>query len=196
MDLALFDFDGTITKKEMFTDFIHFSTSKKRVFFARIILFPWILLYKLGWYPAYKLRALVAFLAFKGKDFQQINALGAQYAQSVIPMYLRDHAMDKIRWHQNNGDEVVVVSASLDMYLRHWCEKHNLVLICTDLEVKQEKLTGHFVAGDCSSEAKAKKISTRFVLTGYDKIYAYGDTEEDLAMLALADEGYMNWKVV
>ena len=117
MNLALFDFDGTITKKDMFTGFIHFSTSKKRFFCARIILFPWLLLYKIGWYPAYKLRALVAFFSFKGKDFQRINTLGEKYAQNVIPKFLCDYAMEKVKWHQDNGDQVVVVSASLDMYL-------------------------------------------------------------------------------
>lgn len=196
MNLALFDFDGTITTKEMFTDFIHFSISKRRAFCTRILLFPWILLYKLGWYPAYKLRALVAFFAFRGKDYQQINTLGANYSQSVIPRYVRDHAIAKIRWHQDNGDEVVVVSASLDMYLRHWCYEHKLTLICSELEVKRDKLSGHFVAGDCSSAAKAQKILAQFTLSDFDKVYAYGDTEEDLAMLALADEQYMNWQLM
>jgi len=196
MNLALFDFDGTITKKDMFTGFIHFSTSIKRVFFAKILLFPWIVFYKLGWYPAYKLRALVAFFAFKGKMNKQMNDKGAYFAQHVIPKYLREYAMERIRWHQHNGDEIVVVSASLDLYLKHWCEKHNLALICTELEVKKEKLTGHFVAGDCSSAAKAQKISAQFILDNYDKIYAYGDTKEDFAMLALADKKFINWQEI
>ena len=196
MNLALFDFDGTITTKEMFTDFIHFSISKKRALCGRVLLFPWILLYKLGWYPAYKLRALVAFYAFKGEDYKKINALGASYAENVIPQYLRDHAVAKIRWHQDNGDKVVVVSASLDMYLRHWCTAHNVSLICSVLEVKKLTLSGRFIAGDCSSEAKAQKILAQFTLNDFDKVYAYGDTEEDLAMLALADEQYMNWQLM
>ena len=209
MNLALFDFDGTITTKEMFTDFIHFATSKRRSLFARALLLPWLLLYKAGWYPAKKLRPLVAYMVFKGKKYQQINALGARYAQEVIPNYLRDQAMARIRWHQAQGDQVVVVSASLDMYLRHWCQQHGVQLICSELAVRGDKLSGYFVAGDCSRDAKATKVLAQYHLESrhsnineqshqkvYKKIYAYGDTHEDLAMLALADEKYMNWQLV
>ena len=30
--------------------------------------------------------------------------------------------MERIEWHKSNGDEIVVVSASLDVYLGPWCD--------------------------------------------------------------------------
>ena len=40
------------------------------------------------------------------------------------------------------------------------------------------------------------KVKQRLDLSDFDTIYAYGDTEEDLAMLAIADEKYMNWQKI
>ncbi len=40
------------------------------------------------------------------------------------------------------------------------------------------------------------KVRHTFDLNSYERIYAYGDTAEDLAMLQLAHEKYMNWNEV
>ena len=41
---------------------------------------------------------------------------------------------------------------------------------------------------------KARRISSQFDLSRYPEVYAYGDTSEDLEMLALAHRKYHRWK--
>jgi hypothetical protein len=41
---------------------------------------------------------------------------------------------------------------------------------------------------------KARRISSQFDLSRYPEVYAYGDTSEDLEMLALAHRKYYRWK--
>ena len=58
------------------------------------------------------------------------------------------------------------------------------------------RLTGRYRGADCSGAEKARRIKERYDLTRYPIVYAYGDTEEDREMLALAHERYYRWKPV
>lgn len=87
--LALFDFDGTITREDMFSLFLHYSAYGLRKRVGKVAIMPFYALYKLGVLPARVMRPLSSFIAFSGKETQQIEAIGAQFAHEVIPLYLR-----------------------------------------------------------------------------------------------------------
>uniref|UniRef100_UPI00332934B5 haloacid dehalogenase-like hydrolase n=1 Tax=Psychrobacter sp. GW64-MNA-CIBAN-0177 TaxID=3140449 RepID=UPI00332934B5 len=67
-------------------------------------------------------------------------------------------------------------------------------LICSQLQVNRESLTGKYANADCSGEEKAKRVKSLVNLDEYQKIYAYGDTKEDEALLKIADEQYFPWQ--
>ena len=194
MNLALFDFDGTITHADMYTKFLHFSGTKRRAMLAKVILPPFYLLYKAGIIPAPKMRAIASYLAFFRREMHEVYAAGEKYAEEVIPQFIREIALNKLQWHKDNGDLIVIVSASLDVYLARWCAQNGFSLICSELEIDGWRLTGRYVNGDCSCDNKSSNIRKIYDLSQYDKIYAYGDTTEDLAMLNLANEAYLNWE--
>ena len=91
---------------------------------------------------------------------------------------------------------MVVVSASLDVYLVEWCESAGVDLICTVLEEVDGTLTGRYQHGDCCGGEKVRRISQRYDLTRYSAVYAYGDTAEDREMLELADQKFYRWKAI
>lgn len=93
--------------------------------------------------------------------------------------------------HQALGHDIVLVSASLDLYLQPICQALGIGLICTQTEHKDALLTGLYASPDCSREQKALRIQAEIQLSEYAEIYAYGNSEEDLAMLALADHTFM-----
>lgn len=194
LNIALFDFDGTITNADMYSKFLHFSATKKRALLAKIILLAFFLLYKAGVIKAPKMRAIASFVAFYGRNIKEVLAAGDKYSVDIVPNFLRDIAIKKLNWHKDNGDKIVIVSASLDVYLKPWCAKNGFSLICSELEVYRGKFTGRYVNGDCSYANKPSLIRANFDLTQYKQIYAYGDTKEDLAMLSLADDAYLNWE--
>ncbi|WP_017220430.1 HAD-IB family hydrolase [Moritella dasanensis] len=194
MDIALFDFDGTITHEDAFTKFIFYATPKHRLIAGMVLLSPVILLHKLGVFPAARVRPLLAKFAFWHRSEQQVLELGSQFATDYLPSVLRPKAMEQINWHKSRGDKIVVVSASLNAYLYFWCKAHNLELICSELESNDSVLTGHYIQGDCGGENKVVFIHRRIDLTEFDVVFAYGDTEEDLPMLALAQTKYYQWR--
>ncbi len=89
-----------------------------------------------------------------------------------------------------------MVSASLDVYLKPWCEELGIELICNRLEANGDLLTGKYCEGDCTGAEKVKRVKSLLKLEDYEKIYAYGDTEEDKELLEIADERYFQWKKV
>ncbi|RZQ53650.1 HAD-IB family hydrolase [Pseudoalteromonas phenolica] len=192
-NLALFDFDGTLTDADMFTKFLKFSATKKRAWLIRLTLLPLYGFYKLGLFPAPTLRKLASFVAYKNKSISFLLPLGEEYALKVIPKHLRKQAIERLNWHLEQGDTVIVVSASLNLYLKPWCHSLGIGLICSELATQNDKFTGLYINGDVSDHTKAERVKSMFSLKEFKRIYAYGDTPEDHALLSLADEQYMNW---
>ena len=118
--LALFDFDGTITNKDSWTAFLRFSATRQRLVAATILLSPLIIGYKLGWISGRRGRPIAARFSFYGSDAAVVRAKGRTFAREILPAMMRRRALERIAWHRQQGDTVVVVSASLDVYLVEW----------------------------------------------------------------------------
>lgn len=189
-NLALFDFDGTLCKKDSFTGFIFYALSKRHIVRQGIKILPWIQAYYLKIYPANSMRIRLFNAMFKNANSNEILDLAADYSHRLMAQ-LDPELFQQLLKHQNNGDDVVLVSASVDIYLEMICQILKIDLICTETEILNGKFTGSYSTPDCSSDQKRLRILSKYDLNQYSKIYAYGNSEEDLAMLSLADFKYM-----
>lgn len=194
MNLALFDFDGTITNQDTYTKFLFYVTPKHRVIATLILAAPIIILYKLGLLKASRTRPVLSRIVFWNRRAPEVLESAKEFAEHYLPSVTREEALAKIKWHKERGDEIYVVSASLNSYLSFWCKAQGIKFICSELELKDNKLTGRYVSGDCSLDNKVKGIKSTLDLSAFETIFAYGDTEEDTPMLALADEKYFRWQ--
>ncbi|WP_325894787.1 HAD-IB family hydrolase [Grimontia sp. NTOU-MAR1] len=191
MNLALFDFYGTLTKEDTSTAFLFYATSKPRLAIGFALVWPVILLYKLGLLPARKTRPVLACIAFWYRCEEDVDVIAKRFAAEYLPTELRPDAMEMLAKHKANGDDVYLVSATLNIYLRHLCKRHDMKLLCSTMSVKNGRFTGRYLNGDCSCENKAAAVQKTVDLNAYSQVYAYGDTDEDLPMLALADVKYL-----
>ena len=194
-DLALFDFDHTLTTGDSFGRFIRDLATPQQLSAAKWTAGPWLLGYRLGLVSARQLRARVMKLAFRGREQADIHRHGARHAREVLPGLLRPEMMQRVAWHRERGDTVVLVSASLDVYLQPWCEHHGIELICNRLEARDGVLTGRYHGGDCGPH-KARLIRARYDIGAYAQVHAYGDSREDLDMLALAQQRWYRGRQV
>jgi phosphatidylglycerophosphatase C len=194
MNIAFFDFDGTVTTSDSFLPFIRGSVPQYRILAGTLYLSPLITGYRLGWVPARRMRESIAWFAFRGAARAKILEQGRRYAEQLLPGRVRPQAQERIEWHQAQGDTVVVVSASLDAYLVPWCRAQGVELICSELEVRGDTCTGRYIGGDCSGPEKARRILARYDLRQYRQVFAYGDTDEDREMLGLASHRYLRWR--
>ncbi|WP_126944071.1 HAD family hydrolase [Xanthomonas sp. BRIP62409] len=195
MHLALFDFDHTITTCDSYARFLRKVATPAQLATAKWQVGPWVLGYRLGMVSAAALRARVTRIVFSDRLLDEVAAHGADFARTALPGVLRAEVMQRIDWHQAQGHEVVLVSASLDLYLQPWCAQHDLSLICNKLEHHAGVLSGRYAEGDCGPR-KAAQIRLRYDLSQYECVHAYGDSREDKPMLALAQQRWYRGKLL
>lgn len=189
-NLALFDFDGTLCIKDSFTGFIFYALKKRHIVKQGIKILPWIQAYYLNIYPAHAMRPKLFRAMFKDMPAAKILETALEYSQQLRHQ-LSPELYQQLLKHQQNDDDVVIVSASIDIYLKDIAELLNVDLICTQSEIKDQHFSGEFATPDCSSEQKKIRILEKYDLNQYDYIYAYGNSREDLDMMSLADHPYM-----
>lgn len=194
MDLALFDFDGTITDRETMPGFMILAVRPSRLALGKLLLFPLIVGYKLRIVPGTVVRAAICWFGFRGIPAAELERHGEEFARSVLPAVVRPQAMARIAWHKARGDRVVVVSGGLDLYLRHWSGAHGLELVCSSLQQREGRYTGLYHGRQCVSAEKVRRVSELYPANQFGKVFAYGDTPEDLELLAMADEAYYRWE--
>ncbi|WP_372012899.1 HAD family hydrolase [Pseudoxanthomonas sp. 10H] len=187
MDLALIDFDHTVTTCDTYARFLRGLASPRQLAAAKWSVGPWLAGYRIGLVSAAALRTRVTRLVFAGRDPGEIEAAGERYAEDVLPGLLRPEMMARIAWHRGRGDTLVLVSGSLDAYLRPWCRRHGLELVCNRLENIDGRLSGRYLHGD-RGRHKAADVLARYDLAAFARVHAYGDSREDRPMLALAHE--------
>jgi HAD superfamily phosphoserine phosphatase-like hydrolase len=117
-----------------------------------------------------------------------------RYSREELPKIIREVALEQIEWHKQRGDTIVVVSASIDSWLKGWCEAQHIDLIATKLEAKDGRISGRFITKNCSGSEKVRRIEERYNLSDFECVFAYGDSPGDKPMLAVADVRYYNWK--
>ena len=187
MDLALVDFDHTVTTCDTYSRFLRSVATPEQLARAKWSVGPWLAGYKLRLLSAAMLRTRATQVTFAGRDPAEIAAIGVRYALDALPGMLRPEMTKRIGWHRARGDRVAIVSASLDAYMQPWCDARGLDLICNRLEAVDGRLTGRYLGGD-RGEHKAADVRARYDLAGFDRVFAYGDSGEDEPMLALAQE--------
>lgn len=193
-NLALFDFDGTITFDDTFAPFILSSVRPARLAVGKIALGPMLAAYRLGLVQASVVRRCIVRLGFQGIPEAEVRSAGELYSRSRIPASIRPNALERIRWHQSQGDNVVVVSASLNYYLDAWCREVGVSLICNELESRRGVLTGRYEGVDCCGPEKLRRIRMKYRFEQHPLIYAYGDSPEDDSMMSVAHRKYYKWK--
>jgi phosphatidylglycerophosphatase C len=190
MILVLFDFDGTITTDDSLIKFIRFVVGDVKTVWGLLLLSPMLVTYKLKLIPNYKAKHWMISYFFKGMGENEFTRAASEYSLNHIDTILRPKAMEKIAWHKGQGHKVTVVSASIECWVKPWCDKNDLDLIATKIETKDGIVTGKFLTKNCYGREKANRIQERYNLSKYEYIYAYGDTRGDKELLELADESF------
>lgn len=152
---------------------------------------PWLVMLKFKWIPAQQAKEKLLAAFFKGKTESELRKLGEVFCTSYLPEHIRPNAVEKIRWHQQQGHIVALVSASVDIWIEPWARSMKMELIATKLEFDlQQKYTGKIAGINNNHAQKVVHIQQQFPNWEAMKTYAYGDSGGDTAMLEWADQGF------
>jgi len=184
--LVLFDFDGTLTTKDSLAEFIKFAVGTPTYYFKLALFSPILFLYKTKIMDNSYAKELLFRFYFSGISEENFRAMAKEYGQTKINDILRENIYKKFLKHIENGDKVLIVSASMRCWLHPFAQKHNVDLLSTELEFKNSLFTGRFKTNNCHGKEKLVRIEKHLHLSDFDEIYAYGDSSGDNEMLEVA----------
>lgn len=188
-NLYLFDFDGTITKKNSFFHFLIHTFSLWEILLKLTINGPK-LIFILTHEGLSKLKENILSIFFKGKLKNEIEELGHVYSKKYIDSIIRSHFITYLEKIDRNNSDIYIVSASLDFWLQDYANKNCLKLISTELLYKDDVFTGQFNGNNCKGVEKVNRIKKEINLNKYSSIIAFGDSSGDKEMLNLANKSF------
>jgi HAD superfamily phosphoserine phosphatase-like hydrolase len=185
--VAVFDVDGTLLRGDCLWLAARRSRGLVGQLGAAVACLPWLI----GW----QLR-LVSTGRFKQ---QMIGAFGLCEAVNWPPTVdrpdcqllalraqLRPEALERLRWHQQRGDRVLLCSASPRMLLQPLADWLGVELLCTELEQVQGQWRPKLVSPNCKGPEKVRRLAAHLGSLDGLTIEAYGDSKGDRELLQMA----------
>ncbi len=187
--LYLFDFDGTLTYKDTMFLFLKFyDPAKFSVQFLKHI--PLFILLKMKLADAETVKKSFIASILKGQSRYQIEKKAQQFFDENYPGLFRENALDFIKNIDREHTESYIVSASLDIWVKPFADKLNMILLATKAEFIDDIFTGEFIGKNCNKDEKVCRIEAELGDKKFDKIIAFGDTSGDKAMFKFANESH------
>lgn len=141
------------------------------------------------------LKSLFVAATFTGKSVDEVADIAAFFASEIAENWMRADVAERLRWHQEQGHVVVLVSASLQPYLDVLGDLLEVdAVLCTRLQSVDGVYTGELLGQNCRGEEKVSRLhdwcGTANILVDAVK-YAYGDSSGDHQMLLSVDNGIL-----
>lgn len=190
--IAVFDFDGTITTRDTFIDLLIRTFGAMRFVVGCVRLAPVLVMYKLGLISNNVAKERLFSYFFSAMDANTFRNHCDDYSLNRIDRITSRACLERIEWHKDQGHELVIVSASVEDWIRPWASR-NLFnrVIATRAETKQGQLTGRFATENCYAGQKVERFLAEYPEKKSYYLYFYGDSRGDVEMVQLADAGSM-----
>lgn len=189
MVIAAFDVDGTLTTRDCVRPFLERAAGRRRVItsmFRRPLATAGAALRR----DRDRFKEIIVGGSLRGKLITDVETVGEQFAQYVLVNWLRADTLRRLRWHQQAGHRIVLVSASLAAYLRPLALRLGIDdVLCTDSTRAGDRYGDRLVGLNCRAGEKRRRLEQwleeqRWV---HAEVWAYGDSVGDRELLARAD---------
>jgi phosphatidylglycerophosphatase C len=184
--VAAFDFDGTLVKGDSFPRFLAHLLGRRRFALLLIMALP-------SMFSGYRssgrdgAKSVLLSRTLAGLSVEAVRAAAEDFARTLVAR-VRPVMRDAIAWHERQGHRMILVSASLALYLEPFGQLKGFdQVIATRLEVGEDgRLTGRLDGPNVRAEQKAIRLAAALAPDAAE-IWAYGNSSGDREMLAMAD---------
>jgi phosphatidylglycerophosphatase C len=194
--VAAFDLDGTLTRGGSVFHWLRFLAGDAAVFQAAASLAIPLTIGAIRsgrWADSAKERLFHLILA--GRSELEVREQSRLFILDHLAHEGRNDVLARLRWHVDQGHDVVLVSASPQLYVDVLVDELGVAGgLGTRLALDpQGNLTGSYLGKNCRGSEKMKRLSAWIANRGYEVdpvLFAYGNSRGDRKMLAGADHPF------
>ncbi|NNN03497.1 MAG: HAD-IB family hydrolase [Acidimicrobiaceae bacterium] len=194
--IAAFDLDGTLTKGGSVFHWLRFVCGNGAVARVAVPLSPALTVgaIRSGHYADEAKERLFRGL-LEGRSFEEVAEQSRHFILEHLAHEARLDVIARLRWHRERGDDVVLVSASPQLYVDVLVEHFGITGgLGTRLAVDESgRLTGRYQGNNCRGTEKMRRLREWIDARGYEEeplIYAYGNSRGDRRLLGGANLPY------
>lgn len=191
--LAVFDLDGTITRRDTLAPFLWGFLWRR----------PWLLPRVLLALPAAArfvfnrdrgiLKGALIHATMGGAKRASVERWAERFVAGLLHQGLYGEALGAIAMHRTRGDRLLLMSASTDLYVPRIARALGFdETICSEVRWRADgRLDGRLATANCRGEEKRRCLAAVIARDAPGRVYAYGDSRADLAHMQLVREAYL-----
>jgi phosphatidylglycerophosphatase C len=188
--VAAFDFDGTLSRHDSLVPFLRRLCGDLDVLRTGLRNAHLIGGVAAGLVSRDRVKEAVLLPLLGGLPLAAAEAEAERYAVHLVDHELRPVVRERLEWHRERGDEVVIVSASPELYLGHVGRALGCAaVLATRLESAGDRLTGRLLGRNVRGPEKTARLDA-WLGGDTPELWAYGDSAGDRELLARADHAF------
>jgi phosphatidylglycerophosphatase C len=183
------DLDGTLTRSDTLLPFLRQACGRRRTTSALLAQSFLIVRSMTGTASRHEAKERLLARLLRGRPLSDLEEAADVFAEAVMATGMRPDMLERIERHRRQGHELVIVSASPELYVESLGRRLGVdAVIGTRLEVDETGcLTGRIEGLNCRGPEKVVRL--RAWLGGDALAWAYGNSGGDRELLALARHG-------
>jgi phosphatidylglycerophosphatase C len=191
--LAVFDLDGTITRHDTLIQYVlGYLKSRPWRLFGFLLALPAVLLYVLRLSNRGALKGSVMHWTLGGSSRRDLEEWTSRFVPRLLETGVFARAMEQIAEHKRNGDVLVLMSASPDLYVPAIARHLGFTeATCTGVRWRGDLFDGRLTTENCRGEEKVKRFGQLRARHADMPTAAYGNADSDIDHLRLADRGVL-----
>ena len=194
MRLAIFDLDGTITRRDTLAPYALGFLVRRRLWRLPVLLLvlPALLGYAVGRVDRGGLKSAFIRATLGGCARRDLESWTATFVERLIAHGVFHQAIEAIRAHIHADDHLVLLSASTDLYVPAIADALGFrEVICTGVRWNGERLSGTLTTPNRRGAEKARCVTAlRARFPGVQTV-AYGNARSDVDHLKLVERGLL-----
>lgn len=186
--VAAFDFDGTLSQRDTLAPYLRTVVGTAALTVAMVATAPKLARAVLDDARRDDAKASLLRRLLAGRDAAALREVGNRYADEIVERRLRPDGLERLEWHREQGHDLVIVSASLTLYLDAVGARLGIdAVLASELEVAPNGLlSGELVGANVRRAEKVRRVETWLGERSVET-WAYGDSAGDRELLEWAD---------
>lgn len=188
--VAVFDLDGTITRRDTLVPYLAGWLRRHPARIIHLWRLPGALLrYALLGRDRGRLKTDLLRMVIGPAGRAEVTAFSEAFAAGLAPPFLHEKALAAIDRHRAAGDRLVLLSASVDLYVPLIGARLGFdETICTGVRWEGERLDGRLTTGNRRGQEKRRVVEGLRARFAGCRFAAYGNATSDFDHLVIVDE--------